>query len=94
MLEHARQFLRIAGPAFPLYGLGLTLYFAAQGAGRVLGPVLAGTVRLLLVAGVGAWLASGGAAAVSYFWLVAAAMAAYGLATAAAVKLTPWARRN
>ena len=77
-------------PAFGLFGLGLTLYFAAQGSGRVLGPVLAGTLRLLLVAGVGAWLAARQAGAANHFALVAAAMVAYGLATAAAVKLTRW----
>ena len=90
VLEHARQYLRIAGPAFPLFGLGLTLYFASQGSGRVLGPVLASTVRLVLVAGVGALLSANGSTASGFFWLVAAAMVAYGLSTAAAVKFTPW----
>ncbi|WP_238455730.1 MATE family efflux transporter [Azohydromonas lata] len=90
VLEHARQYLRIAGPAFPLFGLGLTLYFASQGAGRVLGPVLASTVRLVLVAGIGALLSANGSTASGFFWLVAAAMVAYGLSTAAAVKFTSW----
>ena len=92
VLEHARQYLRLAGPAFPLFGLGLTLYFAAQGSGKILGPVLAGTVRLALVAGVGAWLVAEQAPAGGFFALVAAGMVAYGLSTAAAVKLTPWGR--
>jgi hypothetical protein len=60
--------------------------------GRVLGPVLAGTVRLVLVAGAGLWLSAEGASAASFFWLVAVAMVAYGLSTAAAVWLTPWGR--
>lgn len=90
VLEYARQYLRASGPAFPFFGLGLTLYFAAQGSGRVLGPVLAGTLRLLLVAGVGAWLASRQAPPSSFFALVAVAMVAYGLATVGAVKLTRW----
>lgn len=90
VLAHARQFLRSVGPAFPLFGLGLTLYFASQGAGRVLGPVLAGALRLGLVAGVGSWLAARGAAPASYFVLVAVGMAAYGLATALAVRFTRW----
>jgi putative MATE family efflux protein len=90
VLEHARQYLRIAGPAFPLFGLGLTLYFASQGSGQILGPVLAGTVRLMLVAGVGALLSASGSSASGFFWLVAAAMVAYGMCTAAAVKLMPW----
>lgn len=94
VLDHARQYLRTVGMAFPLFGLGLTLYFASQGAGRVLGPVLAGGLRLLLVAGVGAWLAQRGADAAAYFVLVAAAMAAYGLATVLAVRWTPWGPRG
>ena len=91
VLVHARQYLRTVGPAFPLFGLGLTLYFASQGAGRVLGPVLAALLRLLLVAVAGAWLAGRDAQPADYFALVAAAMAAYGLATAAAVWRSSWA---
>ena len=37
VLGYARQYLVIAGPAFPFFGLGLTLYFASQGAGQVVG---------------------------------------------------------
>lgn len=92
VLAHARQYLRTAGPAFPLFGLGLTLYFASQGAGRVLGPVVAGTLRLVLVAVLGWVLAGQGAGPAAYFALVAGGMVAYGLATALAVKLTPWGR--
>lgn len=91
VLAHARQFLQIAGPAFPLFGLGLTLYFASQGAGKMLGPVLAGTLRLALVFGVGTWLMLLPATPAQFFGLVAAAMAVYGLATVAAVKFTRWA---
>ncbi len=91
VLLHARQYLRTVGPAFPLFGLGLTLYFASQGAGRVLGPVLAAGLRLLLVAGTGAWLAGRAAEPAAYFALVAGAMAAYGVATALAVRWTSWA---
>ena len=93
VLDAARDYLRIAGPAFPFFGLGLTLYFAAQGSGQVLGPVLAGTLRLVLVAGVGWWMLSGGlggATATALFALASAAMVAYGLATAAAVKFSRW----
>jgi putative MATE family efflux protein len=90
VLDHARQYLRTVGPAFPLFGLGLTLYFASQGAGRVVGPVLAGTLRLLLVAGAGWWMDGPGASPGAYFALVAGAMVVYGLATALAVWCTPW----
>jgi len=92
VLEHARQYLRIAGPAFPLFGLGLTLYFASQGSGKMLGPVLAGTARLAVVFVAGSWLVQLPGTSADFFWLVAASMAVYGLATAAAVKLTRWGR--
>lgn len=91
VLVYARQFLQIAGPAFPLFGLGLTLYFASQGSGKMLGPVLAGTARLLLVLLAGSWLVTLPASPPQFFALVAAAMALYGLATMAAVKFTRWA---
>jgi putative MATE family efflux protein len=90
VLAYARQYLVTAGPAFPFFGLGLTLYFASQGAGQVIGPVLAGTVRLVLVAGAGYWLSQHQGTADDFYGLVALAMVLYGLVTAAAVKLTPW----
>jgi Na+-driven multidrug efflux pump len=90
VLGFARQYLVTAGPAFAFFGLGLTLYFASQGAGQVIGPVLAGTVRLVLVAGVGFWLAQEHASADQFYLLVAVAMVLYGACTAAAVKFTPW----
>lgn len=92
VLEYARQYLRIAGPAFTFFGLGLTLYFASQGSGKMLGPVLAGTARLAAVFGVGTWLAAQGAGSQAYFGLVAASMVVYGLATVVAVKVTRWGR--
>jgi hypothetical protein len=74
--------------------MGLTLYFASQGAGQVIGPVLAGTVRLVLVAGMGYWLAQNHATAENFFSLVALAMVLYGVVTAAAVRFTPWGPKN
>ncbi len=90
VLGYARQYLVTAGPAFPFFGLGLTLYFASQGAGQVIGPVLAGTVRLVLVAGAGYGLSQHQGTADHFYGLVALAMVLYGLVTAAAVKITPW----
>lgn len=90
VLEYARQYLRIAGLAFPFFGIGLTLYFASQGAGKMIGPVLAGTVRLVLVVGGCYWLASVSGTSEQLFGLVALSMIVYGLTTFAAVKLTRW----
>jgi putative MATE family efflux protein len=89
----ANLYLRWAGPGFAFVGLGLSLYFASQGSGRVLPPVLAGTVRLLVVAIGGTLLAAIEAPAWSLFALIGASMAAFGLGVAAAVWLTPWGER-
>ena len=54
VLETGSIYLRIVAPFYPLFGAGVALYFASQGAGQVLRPVLAGTVRLVLVVAGGA----------------------------------------
>jgi putative MATE family efflux protein len=90
VLHYCAQYLHYAGPAYALFGLGLTLYFASQGAGKVLGPVLAGTLRLAVIC-VGGWLLTATQAPDwAYFALVGVAMAAYGVATAGAVWGTRW----
>ncbi|WP_300297243.1 MATE family efflux transporter [Ferrovibrio sp.] len=90
VIAAARQYLTAAGAGFPFFGLGLCLYFASQGAGRLVGPVLAGTLRLVLV-GIGGWLLTvNGAPAWTLFALAGAAMVLYGLATLAAVRFTRW----
>ena len=90
VLEYGRQFLRWAGPAFAFFGVGMTLYFSSQGAGRMAGPVFAATMRLLLVAVGGTVLMAHGASAWQLFALSAAAMVLYGGSCAAAVKLDRW----
>lgn len=92
VVEATRSYLTWAGPTFGFYGLGLCLYFAAQGSGRVIGPVLAGTARLAVIILGGWWLAATGAPASAMFALVGAAMVVYGLSTALAIRLSPWGR--
>ena len=90
LMSMAALYLRFAGPAFIFFGLSLALYFSSQGAGRVWGPLLAGTARLLLIA-VGGWaLIRSSAPSWALFALVAAGMVAMGSLTAAFVALTPW----
>ena len=89
----ANLYLRWAGPGFAFLGLGLALYFASQGSGKILGPVLAATVRLVVISLGGWWLTTSGAPAWTIFALVSLSMVAYGTATAAAVYVTPWGDR-
>ena len=46
-------YLGIAAPFYGLFGGGQTLYFASQGTGRMLLPVLVGVIRFAIVATVG-----------------------------------------
>ncbi len=50
VIETGSLYMRIVAPLYPLFGAGMALYFASQGSGQMLKPVLAGTARLALVA--------------------------------------------
>jgi Na+-driven multidrug efflux pump len=90
VLASTRSYFLWAGPAYAFFGLGMSLYFSSQGAGQVLGPVLAQSVRLVVVALGGWWLATSHAPAWTMFALVGVAMVAYGLAAAYAVYRVEW----
>lgn len=89
VLQHARTYLRCAGPGFGLLGLGLTLYFAAQGAGNIVAPVGAAVLRFLFVLVAGSALGSA-APPWMLFATVGAAMAVYGIVTALGVRFSTW----
>ena len=94
MLAAGSAYLRAVGPFYGFFGLGLALYFASQGAGRLLWPLVAGTTRLVLAVG-GGWLMlrlSGNLPAV--FLALGVALAAYGIIIAAAVKAGAWFPRR
>jgi putative MATE family efflux protein len=94
MLAAGTAYLRAVGPFYGFFGLGMALYFASQGAGRLLWPLLAGIIRLVLAVG-GGWLMlrwSGNLSGV--FLALGAALAAYGVIIAAAVKAGAWFPRR
>lgn len=76
---------RINGPVYGLFGLGLMLYFAAQGLGRMRGPLLAAISRLTITAGGGAWLAAQGAPLHQVYLAAAAGTICFGVINALAV---------
>lgn len=88
--ETAFAYLRIAAFGFPFFGLGLCLYFASQGAGRVGGPIAAQALRLAVVGVGGLLFVTPGSPVWHVFALSAAAMATMGLGTALFVKLARW----
>ena len=95
MLAVGETYLHIVGPTFALFGLGLALYFAPQGAENLLWPLVAGFGRLVLALG-------GGAIAIYAFggglpWLfvaIAIAFVAFGAAQALAVNSTIRGKRS
>jgi Na+-driven multidrug efflux pump len=56
VIETGAAYLRVVGPTYGFFGLGLALYFASQGAGRLFWPLSAGFIRMA-VAIVGGWFA-------------------------------------
>ena len=90
--EAAHSYFHWAGPGFGFFGAGVCLYFSSQGAAKVGGPVLAGTIRLALVAVGGWWLAASGAPAWTLFALVGTAMVAFGLSTVFSIRFTRWSK--
>lgn len=90
----SRLFLRTVAPFYAFIGLASAMYFSSQGAGNVLGPVLAQTARLLFIALGGWYLVSEAATAESFFSLTAASMMLLGVLSCAAVAFTRWGPRT
>ncbi|MDB5827271.1 MAG: family efflux transporter [Variovorax sp.] len=90
MLETGAQYLRAAGPMYGFFGIGLVLYFASQGAGRLLWPVI-GNLARLAVAGIGGWLAlRWGGQLAQVFAMQGVAMVVYGIVIASAIAGGAW----
>jgi len=93
VFDAGMRYLRIVGPSYSLYGIGLALYFASQGAGRLAWPVGFGCGRLVLTGAGGAlsayWLGGG---LDSIYASMAAGLALLGGGTALAIRFTSWRR--
>lgn len=87
----AAHALVFTGPAFGGFGLGMAMYFAAMGAGRMRGPVLAAVTRFVVAVGGGWALANlAGLGMAGHFVGVALGISAYGVITAASVRPGVW----
>ncbi|VVT25346.1 MATE family efflux transporter [Hoeflea sp. EC-HK425] len=92
-LDAGRSYFRIVAPFYAFFGLGLALYFASQGAGRMLWPVISSLGRMA-VALVGALILT------TYtdlglngiFAAIGAAMLVYGFIIALAVRFGGWSK--
>ncbi len=90
VLHASALYFAWVGPFYGFFGLGLCLYFSSQGSGKMIGPVLAATARLVVVA-IGGWILTVYSAPDwTVFALIGGAMAVYGIATALAVYRVRW----
>jgi Na+-driven multidrug efflux pump len=90
MLETGAAYLRVVGPTYGFFGLGLCLYFASQGAGRLLWPLLTGLLRMVMAVG-GGWLALRLTGSLAWvFAALALALVCYGGSLSAAIASGVW----
>ena len=91
MIAAGSQYLRLVGPVYGFFGLGLVLYFASQGAGKLLWPVI-GNLARLTTAAAGGWLALTiwGSGLQGVFIAQAVALVVYGLVNTWAIAGGAW----
>jgi len=90
-LEAGRSYFRTVAPFYFFYALGLALFFASQGASRMVWPMIASIFRIVTAFGLALFLTrSMGMGVAGVFSGVAAGMLVYGILTALSVRLTRW----
>ena len=90
MIAAGSTYLRIVGPFFGFFGLGMALYFASQGAGALKWPLLAGLSRLIIAVGGGYLLLHWTGNLVFVYAALAAGLATMGTMIALAVRGGAW----
>lgn len=83
-------YLRIVGPFYGFFGMGLALYFASQGVGRLKWAIASATLRLVIALGGGFAVLRLSGSLVALFACMAFALAVYGLVVLGRVGMRPW----
>jgi putative MATE family efflux protein len=94
MLATGSLYLHCVGPFYGFFGLGLVLYFASQGAGRMLWPVTAQFLRLVVAGGGSALALRFGGGLVTVFLMIGLALAVFGLGVTASIAGGGWSVRR
>jgi putative MATE family efflux protein len=92
VIEIGSLYMRIVAPLYPMFGGGLALYFASQGAGQMLMPLLANTVRLVLVAAGGTLVVALAGPLWALFAVVALGLTVFGGLNGLVVYRARWSR--
>ena len=92
VIEIGSVYLHIVAPLYPLFGAGMALYFASQGSGQMVKPVLAGTARLVLVVAGGVLVMQLGGPLWGLFAVISLGLAVFGSLTAWVVHKSRWER--
>ena len=92
MLDTGISYLQVVGPTYGFFGLGLSLYFASQGAGRLAWPLIGGLLRMVIAVG-GGWLVLTFTGSLTWaFAALALALVVYGLTVGSSIALGVWFR--
>jgi Na+-driven multidrug efflux pump len=92
LIEVGSTYLRIVGPCFGFFGIGIALYFSSQGAGRLAWPLVAGLLRIAITIGGGALVLHLTGSLAALLIVYAIGMVTYGLVIAVAVGSGRWFR--
>jgi Na+-driven multidrug efflux pump len=86
------RYIRTVGPFYGFFGLGISMYFASQGAGRLSWPLIGGLARMIVALG-GGWVVLRVTGSTSLLLLVyASGMLLYGTVIASSVAAGTWFR--
>ena len=94
MLAFGTLYLRTVGPCYGLFGAGLALYFACQGAGKLAWPMTAAVARVVIAALGGFLVIRTFGSSAGLFAAVAFGLFVFGAVNAGAVAAGVWFRRG
>jgi putative MATE family efflux protein len=94
VIETGSAYLRIVGPTYGFFGLGMALYFASQGAARLFWPLVTGFLRVIIAIGAG-WLALHLTGSLNWLFVaLALGLIVYGVVLTAAITSGTWFSRD
>jgi putative MATE family efflux protein len=90
LIDAGSRYLRIVGPAYGFFALGMSLYFACQGASRLARPFVVSILRTTIAIGGACLAVAMGAELIGVFGAIAVAIVSYGLIMSWVVGSSDW----